>query len=120
MAMPVGRKIIETIKPGRRVLVSAGASGIGRAIADIRMLHESVLRHRHGGSDGSAIGTFQPNWRNRWRPAFGGEADLSIVSPTAESDPDCVNTGSFRASECGSLIGTSSSGLIMASGLDCA
>jgi NAD(P)-dependent dehydrogenase (short-subunit alcohol dehydrogenase family) len=39
MATPVGRKLIETIKPGLRVFVSAGASGIGRAIADMLILH---------------------------------------------------------------------------------
>ncbi|WP_119302014.1 SDR family oxidoreductase [Dongia deserti] len=39
MGTPVGRKIIESIKPGLRVFVSAGASGIGRAIADMLILH---------------------------------------------------------------------------------
>lgn len=39
MATPVGRRLIEAIKPGLRVFVSAGASGIGRAIADMLILH---------------------------------------------------------------------------------
>jgi len=39
MATPVGRKIVEGIKPGLRVFISAGASGIGRAIADMLILH---------------------------------------------------------------------------------
>jgi NAD(P)-dependent dehydrogenase (short-subunit alcohol dehydrogenase family) len=39
MATPTGRRIVEGLKPGLRVLVSAGASGIGRAIADMLILH---------------------------------------------------------------------------------
>ncbi|MDY0873830.1 SDR family oxidoreductase [Dongia rigui] len=39
MATPTGRKIIDGIKPGLRVFISAGASGIGRAIADMLILH---------------------------------------------------------------------------------
>lgn len=39
MATPVGRKLIEAITPGLRVFISAGASGIGRAIADMLILH---------------------------------------------------------------------------------
>src|SRR6185369_5396410 len=39
MATPAGRKLIEAIKPGLRVFISAGASGIGRAIADMLILH---------------------------------------------------------------------------------
>jgi NAD(P)-dependent dehydrogenase (short-subunit alcohol dehydrogenase family) len=39
MATPTGRKIVEGLKPGLRVFVSAGASGIGRAIADMLILH---------------------------------------------------------------------------------
>ncbi|HET6160253.1 MAG TPA: SDR family oxidoreductase [Dongiaceae bacterium] len=39
MATPVGRKIVEGLKPGLRVFISAGASGIGRAIADMLILH---------------------------------------------------------------------------------
>lgn len=39
MATPVGRKILEGIRPGLRAFVSAGASGIGRAIADMLILH---------------------------------------------------------------------------------
>lgn len=39
MATPAGRKIVEGIKPGLRVFISAGASGIGRAIADMLILH---------------------------------------------------------------------------------
>jgi NAD(P)-dependent dehydrogenase (short-subunit alcohol dehydrogenase family) len=39
MAELAGRRMIEGIKPGLRVVVSAGASGIGRAIADMLILH---------------------------------------------------------------------------------
>jgi NAD(P)-dependent dehydrogenase (short-subunit alcohol dehydrogenase family) len=39
MTTPTGRRIVEGLKPGLRVLVSAGASGIGRAIADMLILH---------------------------------------------------------------------------------
>lgn len=39
MATPIGRKIMDNIKPGLRVFISAGASGIGRAIADMLILH---------------------------------------------------------------------------------
>jgi len=39
MATLAGRKLIEAIKPGLRVFISAGASGIGRAIADMLILH---------------------------------------------------------------------------------
>jgi len=39
MATPTGRKLIDVIKPGLRVFISAGASGIGRAIADMLILH---------------------------------------------------------------------------------
>ena len=39
MATPVGRKLTDVIKPGLRVFISAGASGIGRAIADMLILH---------------------------------------------------------------------------------
>ena len=39
MATPIGRKIIDGIKPGLRVFISAGAAGIGRAIADMLILH---------------------------------------------------------------------------------
>lgn len=39
MATPVDRKILEGIKPGLRAFISAGASGIGRAIADMLILH---------------------------------------------------------------------------------
>ncbi len=39
MATPVGQKLIQAIKPGLRVFISAGASGIGRAIADMLILH---------------------------------------------------------------------------------
>ena len=43
MATPMNRKIVEGIKPGLRVFVSAGASGIGRAIADMLILHGARL-----------------------------------------------------------------------------
>jgi NAD(P)-dependent dehydrogenase (short-subunit alcohol dehydrogenase family) len=39
MATPVGVPIVNGIKPGLRVLVTAGASGIGRAIVDMLALH---------------------------------------------------------------------------------
>jgi NAD(P)-dependent dehydrogenase (short-subunit alcohol dehydrogenase family) len=39
MATPIGRKIIDGLKPGLRVFLSAGASGIGRAVADMLILH---------------------------------------------------------------------------------
>ena len=39
MATPVGRKLTDVIQPGLRVFISAGASGIGRAIADMLILH---------------------------------------------------------------------------------
>ena len=39
MATPVGRKLTDVLKPGLRVFISAGASGIGRAIADMLILH---------------------------------------------------------------------------------
>ncbi len=39
MPTPVGVPIINGIKPGLRVLVTAGASGIGRATADMLSLH---------------------------------------------------------------------------------
>ncbi|HEY1383161.1 MAG TPA: SDR family oxidoreductase [Dongiaceae bacterium] len=39
MATLSGRKLVEGLKPGLRVFVSAGASGIGRAIADMLVLH---------------------------------------------------------------------------------
>ena len=38
MATPIGRTITEHMKPGLRVFISAGASGIGRAIADMLIL----------------------------------------------------------------------------------
>jgi NAD(P)-dependent dehydrogenase (short-subunit alcohol dehydrogenase family) len=43
MATPTNRKIVEGIKPGLRVFVSAGASGIGRAIADMLIAHGARL-----------------------------------------------------------------------------
>ena len=43
MPTPTNQKIVEGIKPGLRVLVSAGASGIGRAIADMLILHGAKL-----------------------------------------------------------------------------
>jgi NAD(P)-dependent dehydrogenase (short-subunit alcohol dehydrogenase family) len=39
MATPSGRKLIDVIRPGLRVFISAGGSGIGRAIADMLVLH---------------------------------------------------------------------------------
>src|SRR5262245_61857487 len=39
MTTPAGSKLIEAIRPGLRVFISAGASGIGRAIADTLILH---------------------------------------------------------------------------------
>jgi len=39
MTSPAKQKLVEGIKPGLRVLVSAGASGIGRAIADMLIVH---------------------------------------------------------------------------------
>jgi NAD(P)-dependent dehydrogenase (short-subunit alcohol dehydrogenase family) len=39
MADLAGRKMIDGLKPGLRVAVSAGASGIGRAISDMLILH---------------------------------------------------------------------------------
>ncbi len=39
MSTPTGTAIVNGIKPGLRVLVTAGASGIGRAIADMLILH---------------------------------------------------------------------------------
>ncbi|HVI87647.1 MAG TPA: SDR family oxidoreductase [Dongiaceae bacterium] len=39
MSTPTGRRLMEGFKPGLRVLVTAGASGIGRAIADMLVLH---------------------------------------------------------------------------------
>ena len=43
MATPANRKIVEGIRPGLRVFVSAGASGIGRAIADMLIAHGARL-----------------------------------------------------------------------------
>jgi NAD(P)-dependent dehydrogenase (short-subunit alcohol dehydrogenase family) len=43
MATPTNQKIVEGIKPGPRVFVSAGASGIGRAIADMLIAHGARL-----------------------------------------------------------------------------
>ena len=39
MAISTGQRILEGLKPGLRVFVSAGASGIGRAIADMLIAH---------------------------------------------------------------------------------
>ena len=39
MATPIGRQLTDVVKPGLRVFISAGASGIGRAIADMVILH---------------------------------------------------------------------------------
>jgi NAD(P)-dependent dehydrogenase (short-subunit alcohol dehydrogenase family) len=39
MAILSGEKVIQGLKPGLRVFVSAGASGIGRAIADMLIAH---------------------------------------------------------------------------------
>jgi NAD(P)-dependent dehydrogenase (short-subunit alcohol dehydrogenase family) len=39
MAELAGRKMIDGLKPGLRVAVSAGASGIGRAVSDMLILH---------------------------------------------------------------------------------
>jgi hypothetical protein len=39
MATLTGRKLVDGLKPGLRVFISAGASGIGRAIADMLILH---------------------------------------------------------------------------------
>jgi NAD(P)-dependent dehydrogenase (short-subunit alcohol dehydrogenase family) len=43
MATPTKQKIVEGIKPALRVFVSAGASGIGRAIADMLIAHGARL-----------------------------------------------------------------------------
>src|SRR5262249_52097276 len=43
MPTPTKRKIVEGIRPGLRVFVSAGASGIGRAIADMLITHGARL-----------------------------------------------------------------------------
>src|SRR5215475_3912937 len=43
MVTPVNQKIVEGIKPGLRVFVSAGASSIGRAIADMLIAHGARL-----------------------------------------------------------------------------
>src|SRR5213593_2559827 len=43
MATPTNQRIVEGIKPGLRVFVSAGASGIGRAIADMLIAHGAHL-----------------------------------------------------------------------------
>ncbi|WP_374653613.1 SDR family oxidoreductase [Dongia sp.] len=39
MPTPVGTAVIQGIKPGLRVFISAGAAGIGRAIADMLIVH---------------------------------------------------------------------------------
>lgn len=39
MAPPVGTRILDGLRPGMRVFVSAGAAGIGRAIADTLVQH---------------------------------------------------------------------------------
>ncbi|HEY4164628.1 MAG TPA: SDR family oxidoreductase, partial [Dongiaceae bacterium] len=39
MADLAGRKMIDGLKPGLRVAISAGASGIGRAVSDMLILH---------------------------------------------------------------------------------
>ena len=41
MAISSGRRILAGLKPGLRVFVSAGASGIGRAIADMLIAHDA-------------------------------------------------------------------------------
>jgi NAD(P)-dependent dehydrogenase (short-subunit alcohol dehydrogenase family) len=41
MAINNGRRILAGLKPGLRVFVSAGASGIGRAIADMLIAHDA-------------------------------------------------------------------------------
>jgi NAD(P)-dependent dehydrogenase (short-subunit alcohol dehydrogenase family) len=43
MAQLAGRKLVEGLKPGLRVILSAGASGIGRAIADMLIGHGAKL-----------------------------------------------------------------------------
>ena len=43
MADLAGRKLVEGLKPGLRVLLTAGASGIGRAIADMLIGHGAKL-----------------------------------------------------------------------------
>ena len=43
MATPVGTRIVNGIRPGLRVLVTAGAAGIGRAVADMLALHDARL-----------------------------------------------------------------------------
>jgi NAD(P)-dependent dehydrogenase (short-subunit alcohol dehydrogenase family) len=43
MATPVGVPIVNGIRPGLRVLVTAGAGGIGRAIADMLIVHGARL-----------------------------------------------------------------------------
>ncbi len=40
---PIGVPIVQGLRPGLRVLVTAGASGIGRAIADMLILHGARL-----------------------------------------------------------------------------
>ena len=39
MPTPVGTPIVNGLKPGLRVLVTAGATGIGRAIVDMLTVH---------------------------------------------------------------------------------
>jgi NAD(P)-dependent dehydrogenase (short-subunit alcohol dehydrogenase family) len=43
MAQLAGRTWMEGLKPGMRVVVSAGASGIGRAISDMLIQHGAKL-----------------------------------------------------------------------------
>ena len=43
MAQLAGRKWVDGVKPGLRVVVSAGASGIGRAISDMLIQHGAKL-----------------------------------------------------------------------------
>jgi NAD(P)-dependent dehydrogenase (short-subunit alcohol dehydrogenase family) len=51
MAELAGRKMIEGLKPGLRVVVTAGASGIGRAISDMLILHGAKLHICDVGDD---------------------------------------------------------------------